>query len=108
MTTRPGPLLPLVAKLKACPSLDSSCSEQQLLEAWERFKHTGWDRGTEPRPAVIAGLLVRDEDIARLLTSTEHAQLLALCALALERYHQKTKPPNQLGKTLAATLKESI
>ena len=108
MTTRSGVLLPLVAKLRACPSLDSSFSEKQLLEAWERFKHTGWDRGTEPRPAVIAGLLVQDEDIARLLNVAEHTQLLALCALALERYHQKTKPPNQLGKTIAASLKESI
>ena len=108
MTTPSCPLLPLVARLKACPTQDRSFSEQQLREAWERFKHTGWDRGTEPRPAVIAGILVQDEDIGRLLTSTEHAQLLALCALALERYHQKTKPPNQLGKTIAASLKESL
>ena len=106
--TPSGALLPLVAQLKACPTQDSSFSEKLLLEAWERFKHTGWDRGTEPVPAVIAGLILHDENIARLLNTAERVQLLALSTVALERYQQKTNPPTQLGKTIAASLKESI
>ncbi len=106
--TKTGALLPLVAKLKACPSQDTSFSEKLLLEAWERFKHTGWDRGTDPTPAVMAGLLLHDETCARLLNAAEHTQLLALSQVAQERYHEKAHPKNQLGKTLAASLKDSI
>ena len=106
--TPSGALLPLVAQLKACPTQDSSFSEKLLLEAWERFKHTGWDRGTEPTPAVIAGLVLHDENTARLLNPAERVQLLALGTVALERYQRKVNPPNQLGKTIAASLKESI
>ena len=107
-STSSGALLPLVAQLKACPTQDSSFSEKLLLEAWERFKHTGWDRGNLPTTSVMAGLLVQDENVAKLLTSKEHTQLLGLCSTALERYQRKVNPPNQLGKTIAASLKESI
>ncbi len=106
--THSGTLLPLVAQLKACPTQDSSFSEKLLLEAWERFKHTGWDRGTEPTPAVMAALLLHDENLARLFNAVERVQLLALSTVALERYQEKTNPPNKLGKTIAASLKETI
>ena len=104
--TQSGALLPLVAQLKACPTQDTSFSEKLLFEAWERFKCTGWDRGTAPTPAVMAGLLLHDENLARLLNAAERLQLLALSEVARERYQQKINPPNPLGKTLAATLKE--
>ena len=103
-----GALLPLVTQLRACPSEDSSFSEKLLLESWERFKHTGWERGTDPVPAVMAGLILHDEQVARLLNVAERAQLLALGTVALERYQEKTNPPNKLGKTIAASLKEII
>ena len=103
-----GVLRLLVAQLNACPTQDSSFSDRLLAEAWERFKHTGWDRGMEPNPAVMAGLILHDESLARLLNAAERVQLLALSTVALERYQQKTNPPNPLGKTLAATLKESL
>ncbi len=106
MSTPSNPLLLLATQLKACPSQDNSFSEKLLAEAWERFKHTGWERGNLPSASVIAGLLVHDETVAKLLTSTEHMQLLALCSNALERYHEKANPTNQVGKTIAATLKE--
>lgn len=106
MSTPSHSLLPLVTQLKACPTQDNSFSERQLFDAWERFKHTGWERGNLPTAPVIAGLLVHDEQVATLLAPAEHDQLLALCSNALERYHQRTHPPNQLGKTIAATLKE--
>ena len=108
MSTPSNPLVLLANRLKACPTQDNSFSEKLLSEAWERFKHTGWERGNLPTASVIAGLLVQDESVAKLLTSTEHMQLLALCSNALERYHEKANPPNQLGKTIAATLNESI
>ena len=106
MSTPSSPLLLLATQLKACPTHDTSFSEKLLAEAWERFKHTGWERGSLPTASVIAGLLVHDENVAKLLTSEEHTQLLGLCSNALERYHEKANPPNQVGKTLAATLKE--
>lgn len=108
MSTASNPLLLLATQLKACPTQDNSFSEKLLAEAWERFKHTGWERGNLPSASVIAGLLVQDENVAKLLTSTEHTQLLGLCSNALERYHEKANPTNQLGKTIAATLNESI
>ena len=106
--TQTGALLPLVAQLKACPTQDNSFSEKLLLEAWERFKQTGWERGSYPSAAVMAGLVMHDEHVADLLTATERSQFFALSTVALERYQQKTNPPNQLGKTIAASLKESI
>ena len=106
--TPSGALLPLVARLKACPTQDNSFSDKLLSDAWERFKHTGWDRGTEPTPAIMAALVLHDENITRLLNPAERVQLLALSTVALERYQQKINPPNQLGKTIAASLKESI
>ena len=33
--------------------------------------------------------------------------MAALAEMALERYRQKTNPPNKLGKIIAAALKES-
>ena len=108
MKTSSGSLLPLVTQLKACPTQDASFSEKLLIEAWERFKYTGWDRGTEPTPAVMAALVLHDENTARLLNPAERVQLLALSTVALERYLERTNPPNQLGKTIAASLKESI
>lgn len=108
MSTPANPLILLATQLKACPTQDSSFSEKLLAEAWERFKHTGWERGSLPSTSVIAGLLVHDENVARLLTSEEHTQLLGLCSTALERYHEKANPPNPVGKTIAATLNETI
>lgn len=106
--TPSGALLPLVTQLKACPTQDSSFSEKLLLEAWERFQHTGWARGSYPSAAVMAGLVMHDQHVADLLNAAERSQFYALSTVALERYQQKVNPPNQLGKTIAASLKESI
>jgi hypothetical protein len=43
-----------------------------------------------------------------LLNRAEHAQLQALGQLVMERYQQQIHPPNKLGKTIAAALKEQI
>jgi hypothetical protein len=110
MTTpaKPNALLPLVAKLKACPSRDNSLSEELLSKTWERFKHQAWEPDNKITTAVMAGVILYDEEqIAQLLNEAERSQMAALAKLALERYQQKTNPPNKLGKIIAAALKES-
>jgi len=55
----------------------------------------------------MAGLILFDEEqFGHLLTEAELSQLTALARLALERYNLKANPPNKLGKTIAASLKE--
>lgn len=105
----PTPLLPLVAILKACPSHDHGFSQKLLIETWGCLKRTDLEHGDELTPSIMAGLVLFDEEqFAQLLNEAEHAQLTALARTALERFNEKTNPPNQLGKTLAAVLKERI
>lgn len=109
MTTpaKPSALLPLVAKLKACPAHDNRFSEKMLVETWNGFKQIDPEHGDEITPAVMAGLVLCDEeDFAQLLNEAERSQMAALARVALERYQQKTNPPNKLGKIIAAALKE--
>jgi hypothetical protein len=102
-----GALLPLVTKLKTCPARDSSLSRKLLAESWQGFKETDLEHGDEITPAVMAGLILFDEEqYAQLLDGAERAQLAALAKPALERFHEKTSPPNKLGKTIAAAIKE--
>lgn len=106
--TQSNALLPLVAKLRACPVLDNSITEKMLVETWNAFKQINPEHGDEITPAVMAGLVLSDEeDFAQLLNEAERSQLVAMGRLALERYQQKTQPPNKLGKILAAALKEA-
>jgi hypothetical protein len=104
---KPGALLPLVAKLRACPAHDNSLSPEMLRQAWERFQHLAWEPDDELTPAVLAGVILYDEQFARLLNEAERSQMAALAKVALERYQQITHPPNKLGKIIAAALKES-
>ena len=98
----------MLAKLKACPSHDSSFSEKMLVETWGCFRQLAPEHGDEITPAIMAGLvLYDDEQFAQLLNEAERSQMLALAREALERYQQKTHPPNKLGKIIAAALKET-
>ena len=55
----------------------------------------------------MVGVILYDpETFAPLLNEAEHTQLQSLGQSALERYLQLTNPPNKLGKTIAAALKE--
>lgn len=101
------PLLPLVQELRNCPSRDTSLTEKSLRDAWDQFKADGWTPGAYPPFSVLAALVLYDEVTATLLTTEEHGRLLALGELALTRYRERTQPPNQLGKLLAATIKEN-
>jgi hypothetical protein len=109
MTTpaKPSGLLPLVEELKACGSRDHRFSEKLLVETWNGLKQTDPEHGDEITPAVMAGLVLADEeDFAQLLNEAERSQMIVLAKVALERYRQKTNPPNKLGKIIAAALKE--
>lgn len=109
MTAQTHTLLPLVAILKACPSHDHGFSQKLLVETWGGLKRTDLERGDELTPSIMAGLVLYDEEeFAQLLNAAEHAQLAALAQTALERFQGKSNPPNKLGKTLAAALKEKI
>lgn len=108
MTNNSSLLLPLVAKLKACSSCDSTFSEKMLTETWACFRQLSPEHGDQITPAVMAGLILYDEEqFAQLLNEAERSQMIALARVALERYQQKTNPPNKLGKSIAASLKES-
>lgn len=107
MTQNTGKLLPLVAKLKLCSSRNTRLTEKSLLASWNCFKGINPEHGDEITPAVIAGLVLYDEELsAELLDEAERSQLVALATTAWERYQQITHPPNKLGNAIAASLKE--
>jgi hypothetical protein len=105
---QPGVLLPLVAQLKACPSRDDRLTEKRLVATWGSLKTVTLEHGDAITPAVMVGVMLHDtETFAPLLNAAEQAQLQALGQKALERFLQLTNPPHKLGKTIAASLKES-
>ncbi len=97
------PLLPLALQLKACPTDDNRVSIELVRDAWEGFRDA-WRPGSSLTPTIIAALVIHNGNFALLLDEAENAQILALSKLALERFEQKSNPPNKLGKTLAAIL----
>ena len=109
MTAPTEPLQPLVTKLKACSTRDDRVSAKRLRASWDRFKSLAPERGDQITPALLVGVILYDpETFAPVLTGAEHAQLAALGRVAFERYQQLSNPPNQLGKTIFAALKETI
>ena len=106
-TLQPSVLLPLMARLKACPARDHRLSEKRLIETWGRCKQIALEPGDAITPAIMAGVILHDpESYAPLLSAAEHAQLQALGKAALERYLQSTNPPNKLGKLIAGIIKK--
>jgi len=102
------PLLSLVTKLRACPAHDASISRELFLECWTKLQREDVTPLIKPTLPIMAALVLYDDQFAPLLTAAEQAQLLALVNLAVDRYEQKTNPPNKLGKLIAATIKEKI
>src|SRR5262245_23801034 len=101
MTARTNGLRPLVAKLKACPSPGHCFSQKLLVETWGCLKRTDLQHGDELTSSIMAGLVLYDEvQFAQLLNAAERAQLTALAKAALERFQEKSNPPNKLGKTI--------
>ena len=107
MTAANHGLLPLVTILKTCPAHDHGFSQKLLVATWDSLRQTDLEHGDELTPSIMAGLvLFDDEQFAQLLNEAEHAHLTALARTALERFNEKSNPPNKLGKTIAAALKE--
>ena len=109
MTTPAKGLMPLLAQLKSCPAREQGLTRKELIATWNSFKEINPEQGDEITPAMMAGLVLFDEEqFAQLLNEAERSQLAALAKMALERFTEKSNPPNKLGKTIAAALKESI
>lgn len=103
-----GKLLPLFKKLTTCPSRDDRITEKRLIETWNCLREINLQQGAEVTPSIlIAVVLYDDEQFAELLNEAEHTQLFALARAVFDRYKQFTQPANLLGKTMAASLKES-
>lgn len=102
-------LLPLVTRLKACPTQDDRITPKRLCETWAGFRQLAPERGEPISSALLAGLILFEpEPFASLLTVAEQEQLITLGLVALERYQARTNPPNQLGKLIAEAIKETI
>jgi len=99
-------LLPLVAKLKACPAHEASVTRERFLACWDALHREEVTHLIKPTDSIMAALVLKEARFAQLLTTAEHAQLLALVNLAIDRYDQQTNPPNKLGKLLAGIIKK--
>jgi len=97
----------LSQRLQACPTLDICINPKLLAETWSAMRRLDPEHGDEVTPALLAALILfDDESFGSLLNDTELTQLAALARTALDRYQLKINPPNQPGKLLAASLKE--
>jgi hypothetical protein len=101
-------LLPLVARLKAASSRDTSLSAEILAKTWGELRDHPFERSQKVNPSIMAGLIFEDARFAQLLNAEEYTQLQTLVGAAIQRFEQKINPSNKLGKTLAASIKESI
>jgi hypothetical protein len=107
MTTPSDALLTLVDALKECPTQDNRFSQKKLIESWNCFRQVAPENEDEITPALMAGLVLYDEkQFASLLNEAERTQLAAVSQAAVDRFQAKIHPPNKLGKTIAAALKE--
>jgi hypothetical protein len=99
-------LLSLVAELQRCGSRNGQAMQQTVSEVWETLRRDAIGESNPPSRAALAAVVVQSKVAAQLLTADEHEQLLALADLVLDRYEQRTKPPNKLGKLIAGIVKE--
>ena len=99
-------LLPLLTKLRACPSHDCKVSREMFIECWNELMREDVTPFIKPTAPVMAALILNDDRFAPLLNEAERTQLLSLVNLAIDRYDQKTNPPNKLGKLIAGIIKK--
>jgi hypothetical protein len=100
-------LQPLVAKLKACPTRDTTVSRELLVKTWEEVRQEKVPTFLQPSGAIMAALVVSDVRFAQLLGESDRAQLQSLVQLVADRYEQTTNPPNKLGKLINHSLKST-
>ena len=97
----------LVQRLQACPTLDTNLNPKLLAETWSAMRRLDPEHGDDVTPALLAALILfDDESFGSLLSDTERLQLAALARTALDRYQLKINPTNQPGKLMAVSLKE--
>lgn len=102
-------LLPLVQRLKNCPTQDDRINAKRLVETWNSCKTTAPELGDTITPALVVGVILYDlEGFGSLMPHAEREQLIQLGQLALRRYQERTNPPNKPGKLIAAALKEVL
>jgi hypothetical protein len=99
-------LLSLMARLKACAAHDTSVSREMFLESWDELRREDVTAFIKPTDPVMAALILHDDRFAQLLNEAEQAQLRSLVNLAVDRYEQRTNPPNKLGKLIAGSIKK--
>ncbi len=100
--TKARVLLPLLARLRACPAREIGYSGPMLIEAWERVRK----QTVNQIPALsVMGALILDSHFGDLLKANELAQFFALARVALERWETKNKT-NQVGKLLFDCIQE--
>jgi hypothetical protein len=100
------PLLALVTKLKACPAHDRSITREMFLECWNEIKNEDVTPFNKPTVTVMAALVMGSDMFAALLDEAERMQMQSLVNFAIDRYDQKTNPPNKLGKIIAGIIKK--
>lgn len=97
-------LIPLVARLKACPAHNTGVSRELFIESWDALRREDVAPLRKPTAAIMGALLLHDHRFARLLNVTEQERLRTLVNAALDRYEQQTNPPNKLGKLIAGII----
>jgi hypothetical protein len=100
-------LEPLVARLKTCPTRDTTISLALAKECWGGLCRENIHHLIKPPAPVMAALLVESRQFAALLNEAEHTQLLGLVNLAADRFETMTQPANKLGQLLADSLKST-
>jgi hypothetical protein len=98
----------LVRNLKLSPTLDTSITPKLLHETWAAFRRVDPEHGDEVTPALLAALILFDEEsFAELLTEAQLDQLHIVAGQAMQQYELAIKSKNQVGQLLATTIKES-
>ena len=103
---KPDTKLPLLAQIRHCPSREASVSREMFIECWHELQRVDVTPFIKPTVPVMAALLLYDERFTGLLNAAESAQLNAIVDLAMERYEQRTNPPNKLGRLLVGLTKK--
>lgn len=98
----------LVQNLRLRPTLKPSLTPRQLHEIWSCFRRLDPEHGDDVTPAMLAGLILFDEEtFAGLVTEEQLDQLHIIAGQVMQQYELAIKPKNQVGQLLATTIKES-
>ena len=79
---------------------------ETVSQAWDELRRDDIAEASVPPKSVLMAVVINSKVAAQLLTIEEQAQLSKLADLVLERYQQRTSPPNKLGKLIAGIVKE--